>query len=45
MSPILLRLTIHYLCWLVLLVCHVMIHFMRRYMPHVTAQKDVIKVP
>lgn len=28
-----------------LLVCHVMIHFMRRYMPHVTAQKDVIKVP
>ncbi|MBR5170097.1 MAG: acyltransferase family protein [Muribaculaceae bacterium] len=28
-----------------LVVCHVLIHFMKRYMPHVTAQKDVIKVP
>lgn len=29
---------------LTLLVCHVLILFMRRYMPHVTAQKDVIKI-
>ena len=28
-----------------LAICHVLIHFMKRYMPHVTAQKDVIKVP
>ena len=27
-----------------LFICHVMIHFMRRYMPHVTAQKDVIRI-
>lgn len=28
-----------------LFVCHWMIHFMKRFMPHVTAQKDVIRVP
>lgn len=28
-----------------MVLCHWLIHFMKRYMPHVTAQKDVIKIP
>ena len=27
-----------------LLICHLLILFMRKYMPHITAQKDVIKI-
>ena len=27
-----------------LLICHLLILFMRKYMPHVTAQKDVIRI-
>lgn len=29
---------------LTILICHVLILFMRRYMPHVTAQKDLIRI-